>query len=278
MLCVCILAACNAPRPTPNVSILAVPNELLIDTSLEGPYHSQGTTAEINVSTVWRAWYVDDPGCRPGDDGCYIPVCPANCLQDTKPRCVADRGCWWARPEFNPIDIGKASYRVHSGRLAQMYFVYGRMGQGGIYQQVTGIVPGTWLKFTAWMMTWQCYDYGDACEWGRKSDQPYNMHTKVGIDPTGGIDPFSPDTVWSSEVAAYDKWTQFSVIAQAQSDRVTVFTHARSEFDYARKNNDVYVDDLSLVAIAPMTNTVYLPLVGRDVISFSFPTSEPVTR
>jgi hypothetical protein len=119
------------------------------------------------------------------------------------------------------------------------------------------------LEFSAWVQTWQCYNYGVDCDWGRKSDKPYDMHTKIGIDPTGGIDPFSSSIVWSGEAPAYDQWTQFIVYAQAAGDSVTVFTHARAEFDYARMNNDVYVDDLALVSIPALSPKVYLPLIMR---------------
>jgi hypothetical protein len=41
----------------------------------------------------------------------------------------------------------------------------------------------------------------------------------------------------------------FQVEAVASGSSVTVFTHSRADWDWARANNDVYVDDASLVVI-----------------------------
>jgi LysM repeat protein len=99
------------------------------------------------------------------------------------------------------------------------------------------------------MQAWQCANI-DACgKGGIRSDQPYAMHLKVGLDPFGGTDPFSSNVVWSPEQEAFDQWVEFAVQAKAQGDAVTVFTHSRAEFDWARQSNDVYVDDASLLAV-----------------------------
>lgn len=287
IICIMFLAGCNFPQPTvspiitPAPSVLAtpaavayptrvpivpVPGNLLIDPSLEGPYHSDGIHPEVNTSYAWKAWFscqgdqsVCIPPCKPMTPGCYLP-CPTNCLQPNG-KCATDYGCYWARQEFNPFDWSKAFYRVHSGNMAQVIFSYGRMALGGIRQTVT-VTLGTWLKFSAFVQAWQCYSYL-ACDGGRRSDQPSDMHLRIGIDPTGGIDVNSADIVWSAEQEAFDRWVPFTVIAQAQADQVTVFTQGGATFDYARMNNDVYLDDLALVVTTPMTNRVYLPEVIR---------------
>jgi LysM repeat protein len=74
-----------------------------------------------------------------------------------------------------------------------------------------------------------------------------SMHMKVGIDPCGGEDPFSPNVIWGAEHDAYDQYSYYEVRATAQCDKVTVFTHSMPE--KALKHNDVYVDDAELVVI-----------------------------
>ncbi len=74
-----------------------------------------------------------------------------------------------------------------------------------------------------------------------------SMHMKVGIDPCGGEDPWSPSVVWGSEHDSYDQFGYYEVRATAQCDKVTVFTHSMPE--KAMKHNDVYVDDAELVVI-----------------------------
>lgn len=246
------------PYPT-RVPIIAVPGNLLIDPSLEGPYHSDGIHPEVNTSYAWKAWYscgkdltVCESPCRPNTAGCSLP-CPSNCIK-TNGACQADYGCYWMRPEYNPFDFGKGPNRVHSGNMAQVWFTYGRMGLGGIYQTVP-ITPGTSLRFTAWLQTWQCFNYLD-CDGGRLSDHPSDMHLRIGIDPMGGTAITSTAIVWSPEQEAFDRWVQFSVTALAKSNKVTVFVQGGATFDYKRENNDVYVDDLALVDLAYMPPTV----------------------
>lgn len=305
ILCIVIvLSACIAPQPTrspvqkPNISplvplsqptwtpyptrvpVIVVPGNLLIDPSLEGPYHSDGIHPEVNTSYAWKAWYscgkdltVCEPPCRPNTAGCVLP-CPSNCIKDNG-ACQADYGCYWMRPEYNPFDFGKAPYRIHSGNLSQVWFTYGRMGLGGIYQTVP-VTLGTNLKFTAWMQAWQCFNYLD-CDGGRLSDHPFDMHLRIGIDPTGGTSITSTAIVWSPEQEAFDRWVQFSVIARAQSNRVTVFTQGGATFDYKRENNDVYLDDLALVDLdyIPPTETPLPPTATPTITPTPKPTYTP---
>jgi hypothetical protein len=104
------------------------------------------------------------------------------------------------------------------------------------------------LHFSVYMSAWMCANLAD-CQGGLRSDQPATMHLRIGIDPTGHVDPFSPDVVWSPEMDSFDRWTQYHVEAVARGDAVTVFTHSRPEWTWPRLHNDVYVDEASLVAL-----------------------------
>jgi LysM repeat protein len=190
----------------------------------------------ILVADGWKAWWLQFPPK-------YIAL-PDNCPPAKPP----DIGCYWARPEFTDAAHTERANRIHGGNNAQEYFTWNRMHEGGLYQQVTGIISGTRLHFSVYISAWMCVD-PEACKGGYVSDQPTTMHLKVGIDPTGGTDPFSPNIVWSLEADSFDRWTQYSVEAVAQSDQVTVFTHTRPEWPWAHPNNDVYVDDASLKAV-----------------------------
>lgn len=193
---------------------------------------------EVQVVPGWRAYYVDT-----APDGVPMPQ-------------------QWKRPEFRDVKAAEFSYRVHGGLLAQKYFTFGGQHIAGLYQQVGNIAPGTPLRFSIYMHTWSCMTTAEAwniCPTGSKSNSPSPMHTKVGIDPYGGTNPWSPNVVWSSEIDAYDQWTLFQVDAVAQAGTVTVFTYSYADwFDNVfRIHNDVYIDDGSLVALdeAPATAT-----------------------
>ncbi len=195
---------------------------------------------EVQVAPGWRAFYVDYPPAK-----ARFPVsCGTN----------YETCSYWRRPEFRGVSAVEYPTRVHGGGLSAKYFSYSGQHEAGFFQQVANIKPGTVLRFSAFMQTWSCMpDNGNwsSCPNGDKSKNPSPMHTKVGIDPTGGADPWSPNIVWSAEVDAYDVWTQISVDAVAKNSTVTVFTYSWADWNdgYFRVNNDVYVDDAVLIAI-----------------------------
>lgn len=252
----------RTPMPSP-IPPIVVPGNLLANPSFEGQYHSQDGMQEINIAGDWRAWFIDEPPCNPRNyPACDIP-CPLNCLNE-RGRCGSDWGCFWARPEFAPIDFSQADYRIHSGARAQKYFTYGRMHEAGLFQRVviTDIASDDLLMFSVYIQGWQCFEYSN-CDFGRLSDKPYALNLQVGIDPSGGNDPGSNTIVWSVPGESFDKWSRFIMAVAPQGNVATVFIKSRARFDYARKNNDVYVDDAALVILRGMMNRAYLPIVVR---------------
>jgi len=231
-------------QPVPAAAVPSLQDEgpnLLCDGDFEwGGWQKQDDREAVIVAPGWRAWWVPEPPS--------FVTKPYNCAD------ALDKGCYWAEPEFTVALAAAHPYRVHSGYQAQKYFTYGRMHWAGLMQKVENIPPNARLRFTVYMHAWMCYKYED-CQYGKSSDLPSDMHLKVGIDPTGGEDPFSPNIIWSPERAAWDTWVLFQVEAVARSSAVTVFTHSRVDWDWARANNDVYVDDASLVIIGQVTPT-----------------------
>jgi len=210
---------------------------LLVDGDFEAPptWPQQDGIGEVQVAPGWRAWYLDPvPN--------YVQV-PSNCNDRSD-----GYHCYWMRPEFR--DNTSFENRIHSGARSQKYFSYGRMHEAGLYQRVGGIRPGDKLRFAIFIQAWQCFNIDKCGKNGILSDEPAEMHLRIGIDPTGGANPFSPDIVWSPEREAFDRWVEFSVEAVAKNDTVTVFTHSRPDWSWARLNNDVYLDDASLVVLS----------------------------
>ncbi len=234
---ICALAAVGLSAARRTAQAQTGGQNLLVDGDFEAPptWPQQDGIGEVQVAPGWRAWYLDNP---PG----YVKI-PSNCL-DSKEH----SRCYWMRPEFR--DNTSFENRIHSGARSQKYFSYGRMHEAGLYQRVGGIEPGSKLHFSIYVQSWQCFNIDLCGKNGIRSDDPAEMHLRVGIDPTGGTNPFSPEIVWSPEQAAFDTWVEFSVEAVAKGDTVTVFTHSRAEWVYARLNNDVYLDDASLVVLS----------------------------
>ncbi len=200
-----------------------------------GEWLWQDGIQEVVIASDWWAYWRESP---PPD-----LLLPNNCLR------VSDTACYWARPEFRPVDGWLYPKRVHNGRWAEMYFSFGRMHEAGLFQHVENVPEGSLVRFSIWMMGWQCHD-PDACQGGRRSDAPARFHLQVGIDPNGGWDPWSQDIIWSQSQESFDEWKLFQVKAwMKNSTAATVFTRSRAEWDWARTNNDVYVDDARLEII-----------------------------
>lgn len=153
---------------------------------------------------------------------------------------------WWtkddssdANPEYKPATQPFGS-RIHSGDRAGQYFSFHRTHRAGFYQQAT-VPANAPLQFSIWGQAWVSNNDSGG------SDQNAWINMRVGIDPTGGTDPFSPNVVWSGTMQPFDQYQLFVVQAQAQGNVVTVFT--ASDPAYPMKHNDVYWDDAALVVV-----------------------------
>lgn len=197
---------------------------LLTNPSFEGAYSAyipnpphpdclSGTCGTAQVPAGWTPWWAS----RPADE----PDLTINKM-----------------PEYKPAE-GFAN-RIHGGATAAQYFTHWGSHTAGLRQTVT-VPANARLRFTAWGQVWSSHDDGGT------SIEPAPYTLMVGIDPTGGGDPWSPAIVWGAAGAPYDYYAQFTVDAQAQGSTVTVFTYSRA--DEPKKHNDVYWDDASLVVI-----------------------------
>lgn len=152
---------------------------------------------------------------------------------------------WWVKvraSDANPEYKAAAPFanRIHSGSNAGQYFTFHRTHEAGFMQQVN-VPADTVLQFSIWGQAWVTND--DSAT----SDGNASINMRIGIDPTGGTSPTSPNIVWSGSANPFDAYQQFSVQAQALGSRVTVFTYSRTE--YPLKHNDVYWDDANLVVV-----------------------------
>jgi len=197
---------------------------LIQNPSFERPYVPLAQKENCAVASPWVAWY------REGT------------------REEVSQGYRFA-PEYKAAF--RADYpgnRVRNGELAQQWFhSYGNF-EAGVLQQVSKIPVGAKLRFEIWGMSWSCDKESRGNCSGATSGDPSPMHFKVGIDPTGGGDPFSPAVVWGDENNAYDQWTLLSVEAIAKNSTVTAYVYSYPT--YRSQDNNIYLDDASLVIAA----------------------------
>ena len=231
----------------PSIALAQGPN-LLQNGGFERPFVPMTFKENCRIAAPWVPWYIEGSPEETSQGYRFAPEYKAAFREDFP---------------YN---------RVRSGELSQQYFHSFGNFQGGVYQQVQNVPVGAKLRFELWGMSWSCNSEPKGNCGGATSGDPSPMHFRIGIDPTGGVDPFSPAIVWSPEQNAYDTWTLFQVDAVAKSSAVTAFVYAYP--DYRSQDNNVYLDDASLVVIAmPPTAT---PRPTRTFTATPVPTDTPV--
>jgi len=148
------------------------------------------------------------------------------------------------QPEYRPssdVTNGLGVPRIRSGD-GQQYHSFFATHTGGVFQRVGGLTPGTQLEFSVFAYIWSS-SFDDP----NVSDGDGDVLIQVGIDPTGATDGESSAIVWSARAETYDTFARHAVTATAQGSAVTVFV--RTTVGFPVKNNNVYLDDASLVVI-----------------------------
>lgn len=123
----------------------------------------------------------------------------------------------------------------------------------GIYTQVGGLTPGATYYAS---IGWGAPDPPDGGNFGRR----------LGIDPTGGTDPNSPNVVWGPEWRGPGKvlndsnpgYPNIDVSAVAKGSTVTVFV--KVDHNYSTGQDEIFIDAVGLyqdagVPVAAATNT-----------------------
>lgn len=170
----------------------------------------------------------------------------------------------WDEPEVGDAWKWEDPRRVHSGEKGLKLFTFYRRHDAGLLQQVD-VEPGTLITVSAWAHAWSNwqdgphpsdplwsegpgYDCGFALE-GEAPDTDWENFTFwVGVDPTGGIDPYADTVVWGDGAHIYNCYHQVPPVeAEALTHKVTVFLRSRTLWPF--KHNNAYWDDVELTVI-----------------------------
>lgn len=195
-----------------------------------------------------------------GQFSSYVPELPqevADCSLGvcTTAQVPAGWKPWWVKerptdvnPEFKPATRDIGGNRVRSGDRAAQYFSFWSTHKAGLRQTVT-VPTNSVVLFTVWGHSWL-----QEIDGVLTSDYAGTSNMRIGIDPTGGIDAYSPSIVWSGFQQAFDSYTLFSVQTQAVGDKVTVFTFSAPDVNpnsptAGFKHTDIYWDDASLTVV-----------------------------
>ena len=87
----------------------------------------------------------------------------------------------------------------------------------GLWQQVPA-APGNRYELSIDVQAWSSEEDTP----GRSSDGS-DVNLRIGLDPTGGLDPTSPLIEWSEAVQALDRWVTLRLTTQAEAAIITVY-------------------------------------------------------
>jgi len=177
---------------------------------------------------------------NPGFENTYVPFANDNL------RLLAPGWSAWnlARKPGDPNwqnvtpQYQQSTRHVHGGTASQEMFQIFATITGGVFQRVP-VSASAGVRFSAFIYLWST-NQDDP----NVSEQPGGMSARVGIDPTGGVDPTSTAVVWSSPQTFYDAFRELTVQTTAQSDFITVYIEASAKDGV--KHNNAYFDDASL--------------------------------
>lgn len=165
------------------------------------------------------------------------------------------------QPEGRDAHKSHDPVRVHNGNKAYMYFTFYRKHDAGLYQKVN-IEPGTTVKFSAHAHAWSNwhdgphpddprwsegagYDSVKVLEGNTTDDDMRNFTFRIGIDPTGGINPNADTVVWGQGAHIYNEYHKVpEVEITAEAEVITVFLRSKTLWPF--KHNDAYWDNALL--------------------------------
>jgi LysM repeat protein len=165
---------------------------------------------------------------------------------------------WNAWGNFQNSDHESLAALVHSAPYAWRLRTESGLPTGGGYQTVS-VQSGATYRFSIYALIWTCNDEQWQCrdDTHTFSDTTSGGRLRIGIDPTGGSDPYSGSIRWSGFASPFTwgSFTPLSIDATASSSQLTVFTYYTA--DVSMRWHDVFWDDASLVAISstPANNT-----------------------
>jgi LysM repeat protein len=242
--------------------ILAFMSVGLILLSADGPVNAQGENLLTNSSFegLYESYIPETPQEQAD---CLLGICTtAQMPWGWKP--------WWIKerpsdvnPEYKPAEASAAGNRVNSGQRASQYFSFWSTHKAGL-RQTLSVPHNSLVEFSILGQAWMTESDSSLV-----SDYSGSANMRVGIDPTGGTNPYNPSVVWSEYKNPFDSYQPFSVRAQAQGETVTVFTFSAPSVnpqspEHGFKHTDIYWDDASLIVVGAGSGAPAAPPSSGD--------------
>ncbi len=220
----------GTPIPSGCTASAAAPN-LLQNPGFEGGF-SRPQYDDVEVPQNWIVFW------KP--EGTPVTYDPQNTDGFRRP---GSRLITAAPPYDSPL-------RVLAGNQALLIYGGNRVFDAGVLQQVA-VTPGDTLCLAGSAHAWSQHQSDDRTRSRLVTeDDRANVTFQLGIDPSGGGDPFAGSVVWGAPANLYDSYQAIpGVQARAQGGTITVFVRGitRWRFDH----NDLFFDEIRLVKLAP---------------------------
>jgi len=202
---------------------------------------------------------------------------PRYCLEDPNnlvKNCQFNEGLnhWTPFVEAGGVDIstidGDACHTIHH---PCGYMSSNGAFVGGFYQQIP-VIPGGIYDANVQLILYDSFDKADGA-----------VGRKIGIDPTGGADPASPNIVWSPEVWNFDHehkmvFKELQAQATAQGDAVTLFVRIDNKARVASPIHQVWLDEIGMIQIGQAEPPTATPVPPTDTPPAPTSTPAPPTN
>ena len=185
--------ASNTPIPSTPTPTLDPNTNYVQDPGFEGSYTGRGS-ADLNIPSAWQFTFFESP--RDYEWQNLRPV---------------------AFPHTNYPEVRNGSKALNINRNYATFTAV-------VYQQVS-VPANITVRASAYAWVHTCDPDPGICG----SDASSGARTRVGIDPTGGTNPYGGSVVWSGYEAPHDQWRQMAASAQASGGTVTIFLFATQD-------------------------------------------------
>ncbi|MBN1428971.1 MAG: hypothetical protein JXB07_11345 [Anaerolineae bacterium] len=135
--------------------------------------------------------------------------------------------------------------RVFEGAQALRMMGNGSVFDAGVMQQVT-VTPGESFCLSGQGHAWSSFRGDDPFHSTLlSSDDRRNANFRLGIDPSGGTDPWASSVIWGSTANLYDEYQPLSPVqTQSKGETVTVFVRGTVLWRFA--HNELFFDEIVL--------------------------------
>jgi len=166
---------------------------------------------------------------------------------DGKLRTAVSWAPWWSAaqendPHWKNRQPGFSLFTLDGQQVQQVSTPFSTH-VGGLWQQVPAAV-GNEYELTVEGQAWSSEDTAAASQL-----EASDVNLQVGIDPTGGLDPFSPLIVWSEKSQSLSHWETLRVTVVSEANIITVYL--KSAPNLPKRQQSVFWREAFLRPIGP---------------------------